>query len=236
MVQTRHRGPPPEKLVKRRGFWTSRWEEIHARLRQWDWATSSAKEVLREALLPLTHGKCAFCESTLGVTDSPQVEHYVAKTVAPSLAFEWTNLLPACGKCNGAKLDVDHAGRLLKPDVEDPEPYFRIHPDTGRLDPHPALDPTRWGRALETIRLLDLQRGPLCAKRAARLVHVKRWLLRLSEDGLTAEIQSEWEELIDPATEYKLVIRRTLELGGQTPLAQEDRRRFEEVETTGRVR
>jgi len=145
----------------------------------------------------------------------------------PALAFEWTNLLPACAKCNGAKSEQDPGGLLLRPDVEDTEPYFWVHPDSGILEPHPALPAGRRQRAEETIRLLDLQRGPLCVRRADRRAKVGRWLSRLSDEGLTLAVREEWLELVDPAAEYKFVIRRTLELGGQPQLAQEDRRRFE---------
>jgi len=74
-----------------------------------DWATQAAKRILRQALSPLTHGKCIYCESALEVTSEATIEHYIAKTVATHLAFEWTNLLPACRKCNGAKAERDQA-------------------------------------------------------------------------------------------------------------------------------
>ncbi len=54
--------------------------------------------------------KCAYCESTSVVVASLQVEHYRPKkeiTNEPThkgyywLAFEWTNLIYACPKCNG---------------------------------------------------------------------------------------------------------------------------------------
>jgi uncharacterized protein (TIGR02646 family) len=58
--------------------------------------------------------KCAYCESTSAVVASLEVEHYRPKkavTEEPShkgyywLAYEWTNLIYACSKCNeqGAK-------------------------------------------------------------------------------------------------------------------------------------
>ena len=49
-----------------------------------------------------------YCESALEVTSYLEIEHYVAKTVTPELAFEWTNLLPACRLCNNAKGEQDH--------------------------------------------------------------------------------------------------------------------------------
>jgi uncharacterized protein (TIGR02646 family) len=162
----------------------------------------------------MAHGKCVYCESTLGVTAYLEIEHYVAKTVTPALAFEWTNLLPACRLCNNAKGELDHKGALLKPDDEDTEPYFWIHPDTGKLEPHSKLDVAQSCRANETIRLCDLQRPALCTKRVEMLMRV------FQASG------SQWKELCDPRTEYKLVLRHALELRGQHELAVHDRTRF----------
>ena len=149
-----------------------------------------------------------------------EIEHYVAKTVNSDMAFEWSNLLPACGLCNNAKGEHDHKGALLKPDAEDPEPYFWMHPDTGKLEPHPQLDEAQSERANETIRLCNLQRPALCAKRVAMLMTVLRWLSH-------AELaRAEWEELSSPSQEYKFVLRHTLEIRGQHGLAEYDRQRF----------
>ena len=166
-----------------------------------------------------------YCESVLEVTSYVEIEHYVAKTVTPELAFEWSNLLPACRLCNNAKGEHDHRGVLLKPDAEDPEPYFWIHPDTGKLEPHPNLDEAQSNRAHETIRLCDLQRPALCTKRAEMLMRVLRWL-----SGAEA-IGSEWARLCDPRIEHKLVLRHVLETRGQHQLAEFDRIRFKGAST-----
>jgi hypothetical protein len=44
---------------------------------------------------------CSFCNMTL--TDSPQVEHVIAQDIDAAQAFDWDNLLLACGACNRAK-------------------------------------------------------------------------------------------------------------------------------------
>lgn len=168
----------------------------------------------------MAYGKCVFCESALGVTTYLEIEHYVAKTVNSELAFEWTNLLPACRLCNNAKGEQDHKGTLLKPDAEDPEPYFWINPDTGKLEPHPRLDEAQSNRANETIRLCNLQRPALCTKRVEMLMRVLRWLSGAELTG------SEWEALSSPNQEYKLVLRHALEIRGHYALAEYDRKRF----------
>jgi uncharacterized protein (TIGR02646 family) len=179
------------------------------------------------ALRELAHGKCVFCESALEVTTYLEIEHYVAKMVTPALAFEWTNLLPACRLCNNAKGEQDHKGALLKPDQEDPEPYFWIHPDTGKLEPHPSLHADQTYRVNETIRLCDLQRPALCEKRLRMLERVGRWLDHVSTaNRLSDPLRGEWEDLCDPRMEHKLVLRHLLELRGQRTLAEYDRERF----------
>jgi hypothetical protein len=54
--------------------------------------------------------KCAYCESTVEVVATLEVEHYRPKKAVKEvanhkgyywLAYEWTNLLYACPKCNG---------------------------------------------------------------------------------------------------------------------------------------
>ena len=174
-----------------------------------------------------------YCEGKLDAQAYLQVEHYVAKTIAPDLAFEWTNLLPVCQICNGTKSNQDHRNTLLKPDDEDPEPYFWVHPDTGRLEPHPKLDAAQAYRANETIRLCDLQRAALCEERFNMLRRVGRWLEQVASSGhLTAVLEEEWKDLCDPRMQYKFVLRHVLETRGQHELAERDRRRFSSAHTT----
>jgi len=165
MVRAPRRPAPPALLVKNRGKWEKRFTQLQAGLCKGDWATPGCKRALASALRALAYGKCVYCESALDVTSDTEVEHYIAKTVDPSRAFDWTNLLPACHLCNRSKRDQDHGGALLKPDDEDPEPFFWLHPDTGELQPHPKLSTDEQRRAVETIRLCNLQRAALCTLR-----------------------------------------------------------------------
>lgn len=179
-------------------------------------------------LRSLTHGKCAFCESVLGVTSYLEIEHYVAKTVRPNLAFNWENLFPICRLCNNAKSDTDHAGALLKPDVDDPERKFWLNPDSGKLEPHPSVDPAELPRIELTIELCNLQRGPLCTKRIETMETAIHWLERLARaENADDLLQAEWDHMTAPTTEYKFVIRHVLETHGAPELAAVDRAKFE---------
>lgn len=226
MVRTRARGDAPAELVRHAAAWTRRWKRIAARDQRGDWATKLAKQVLRGALTPLTHGKCAYCEGLLDAQSETGIEHYWPKSLRQDLAFDWPNLLPACRMCNGAKAETDHGGDLLKPDEEDPEPYFWIHPDTGALEPHPALDEKGTLRAQRTIEICDLQRAALCTQRIGTLRRVGRWVERMADESPNARLRAEWDEISHPQTERKLVIRYLLERRGLSELAQSDRARF----------
>jgi uncharacterized protein (TIGR02646 family) len=227
MVRTRTRAEPPAHLLRYATQWTTRFQAILNGTQRGDWATRSAKKALSLALRELAHGKCAYCESALGVTVDLEVDHYVAKTVDPALAFEWTNLLPSCRLCNRPKLNHDHASSLLKPDIEDPEPFFWIHPDTGKLEPHPSLDAAATRRAEQTIQLCDLQRPALCTRRTDMMGRVNRWLLQVAAHGLNPVLREDWESMSHPGREYKFVLRHTLQLHGQPQLAEFDRQRFQ---------
>ena len=226
MVRLR-RGSPPSGLLRNGKDWTQRWLAIHSGLKSGDWATQTAKKLLATELRKLAFEKCAFCESPLGVDAYLEIEHYVAKTVGPHLAFDWDNLFPICRLCNNAKSDADHAGTLLKPDADDGEKWFWLHPDTGKLEPHPSVDPAQIPRIDKTIALLDLQRGRLCEKRIETMEKTIRWLERLAIGGLDGHLRQEWDRMIDPKTEYKFVIRHVFEIKSQSKLAAFDRLKFE---------
>jgi uncharacterized protein (TIGR02646 family) len=227
MVRTRRRSRAPRQLRENKAAWTRRWKEILTGERAGEWATRVAKAALREPLLALSHGKCAFCESRLGKDAYAQIEHYVSRKVDPDGAFKWGNLLPVCQICNTSKGHTDHGGELLKPGQENPEPFFWIGPE-GDIEPHPGQDELGKRRASETIRLCNLQRGGLRESRYAVATAVKRWLQRASQlDGLDEDIQHEWRDLSAPRFEHKLVVRHTLSQGNHPELADEDRRRFQ---------
>lgn len=221
------RAAEPEPLTRNRGKWTTRWTTSLSLGKQIPWATQTAVRVLRDPLLAISRGKCAFCEGVLRLTSHDEIEHYHAKTIRPDLVFEWQNLFPACGICNRSKGDLDHQGRLLKPDVENPELVLWLHPDSGELQPHPALDDAHAQRVRETIAAYNLQRGTLCAERINTMRFVKRWLTRAAgEVSASAECKEEWQYLIRPSTPWKFVIRHVLTLAGETQLAEMDREAF----------
>ena len=217
----------PDFLIQNRVQWTARWISSLGEGRKINWATKSAQTLLRPILTSISYGKCAFCESVLALTSYEEIEHYHSKVVRPELVFHWPNLFPACRVCNGSKGEVDHQGRLLKPDEEDPELLLWLHPDTGELQPHPTLDTAQEQRVRQTIDAYKLQRGTLCNARIEMMKRVNRWLARISgQPDMPPECREEWLELVHPSTPWKFVIRHTFILHGQAQLAEIDRQTF----------
>jgi len=220
------RGRPPAELQANKQAWTDRWKRIRAGQEKGDWAPRAAAQLLKDSLRPLTHGKCVYCESLLEVDAYLEIEHYVPKTLDEDQVFEWHNLFPACHMCNvkkGAKAPVS----LIKPDVEDPEPYFEIDWGTGELEPHPSLGAEERRKAEKTIELCGLQRGALCEKRYKLLLRLGRLLIRIAQAGSLDNLaRQDLDDLLDPQTEHKLVVRLRLKQAGADDLVEEDRRRF----------
>ena len=224
MVKTRLRPPAPERLLEKQAEWTERWKSGPRY-----WATDTAKQTIKDALQPLTHSKCVYCEVRLDWPVGVHIEHYVAKTVEPELAFEWSNLLPACAGCNAAKGNQDHDGSLIKPDNEDPEQLLRYDLVTGRIEPKPDQPPDNSRRVSETVRLCGLHRGDLIERRLhayKSYLAILHAILELRRRG-SPEIAERLESmLLDPQEPFKLVLRTMLWLEGFPDLAAEDRRRF----------
>lgn len=86
---------------------------------------------LKESLLNLSYGKCAYCESKLTVESKyMEVEHFVDKKNNPTKVLDWNNLLPSCKRCNGAKSTHDVlAEPIINPFIDNPvnEMYFRLY-------------------------------------------------------------------------------------------------------------
>lgn len=80
---------------------------------------------IKKVLTESSHGKCAFCECHPAEGGYIQVEHFKPKSLYPSSAFEWINLLPACAQCNGLKLNHDTVLEpIINPYDTDPSEAF----------------------------------------------------------------------------------------------------------------
>lgn len=91
---------------------------------------------VRTALERMFAKKCVYCESHISHISYPQIEHYEPKAHFPHKCFRWTNLLLACGVCNGKQHkgdkfpDAAAGGPYINPTTENPEDYFSFEYNT----------------------------------------------------------------------------------------------------------
>ncbi len=142
---------------------------------------------LKRHLIELFRGKCAYCESRLLHVTWGDVEHYRPKKAVAEdpahggyywLAYDLRNLLLACPRCNGAKMnqfpvrgrracapeDIEQEKPLLlNPYHDDPRHHLRFY--TGR-------DGELWGdvegvseEGRVTVRICNLRREELISQR-----------------------------------------------------------------------
>lgn len=86
------------------------------------------KDFITVPLLKMSHNKCCYCETILGVQARPmQVEHYHCKSLYPDEVVKWENLLPSCSDCNSNKSTIDtYKTPLIDPSVDDPREYLYL--------------------------------------------------------------------------------------------------------------
>jgi uncharacterized protein (TIGR02646 family) len=88
---------------------------------------------VKNALIAMFHGKCAYCESKITVVTYGYIEHFRPKSIYPELTFEWNNLLLSCDICN----DTGHKGNRFPLDTNG-NPLL-LDPTDGVTDPNVHL-------------------------------------------------------------------------------------------------
>jgi uncharacterized protein (TIGR02646 family) len=89
---------------------------------------------VKEALVRMFNGKCAYCESKITVVTYGAIEHFYPKSLYPALTFAWKNLLLSCDKCN----DSNHKGTNFP--LDDTGNPLLIDPTDGVTDPNTHLE------------------------------------------------------------------------------------------------
>lgn len=81
---------------------------------------------LKESLMELSYGKCAYCECDLSKgSNYMEVEHFEDKHNNEDKVMEWDNLLPSCKHCNGHKSTHDViAEPIVNPFIDDPREHL----------------------------------------------------------------------------------------------------------------
>jgi uncharacterized protein (TIGR02646 family) len=129
----RTRAKRPPVLVKKAALWKKNLLSA-ASPKQKSLAVEKYRHAeIRETLREMFDGKCAYCESHISHTSYPHIEHFRPKSGPvgrPSLTFTWSNLLLACGICNGPEFKGDRfpgpasGGPLINPLADDPDQHF----------------------------------------------------------------------------------------------------------------
>lgn len=97
MIQLTLPPEPPELTAKKKKLTEAYAASCRAGKPKTVWNTA----YIRDALLEMTHGKCAYSEVRLqGRGAYWDVEHFKCKDLYPDSVVEWGNLLPACEFCN----------------------------------------------------------------------------------------------------------------------------------------
>lgn len=133
---------------------------------------------VREALLAMTHGKCAYSEVKLqGRGAYWDVEHFKCKKLYPESVVEWGNLLPACEFCNrSAKRDHDVVAVPIVHPIKDC-PGEHLYVRRGRFFPKDD----KGEKTIEVLKLNDevnllCSRFEVCQYYEKRLRECEYWM------------------------------------------------------------
>jgi uncharacterized protein (TIGR02646 family) len=181
-----------------------------------------------ERLDRIFRGKCAYCERHLGKKGKIIVDRFRPAERYWWLAYEWTNLFPACEKCHaskGKKFPVKKRARagatgnellaerplLLDPCVDAAEKFF-FYTEDGRVLPSPKCNSADRARARATIKILRLNRPELRKERAIEMEKVAEACRKL-EGRRGRVLAGTGSAMAHPATHVRRVLRAFLPYG-----------------------
>lgn len=177
-----------------------------------------------EALEILYHSKCAYCETDTSAGAPMQVEHYRPKAKVTEdvnhlgyywIAYEWSNLILSCSKCNNKKRNRFPilGSRVTEPKLGDdglPSNDFRLsnspnftsespqllHPEIDFVEDHFLYNEKgeivgRTAKALETIKICGLNRKELVFKRLTISNNFKSDIKEILSEFLDQKISSD---------------------------------------------
>ncbi len=143
----------------------------------WESLSVTDRGQIRSSLETLQGKRCAYCECELA-DGNQHIEHFEQRSRQPQKTFDWSNLFwsclahDSCGTHKDSKSIKNSYNPLdiIKPDIDDPEHFFRFHSD-GTITIRPELTDHEKHRASETLRVfnLDPEHGRLRARRKAAI-------------------------------------------------------------------
>lgn len=89
------------------------------------WNSPMIKQPLKDALIKMSFGKCAYCECKLNIESKDvTIDHFKPKVSNENIVVNWDNLLPACLRCNRQKnRKVDE---IINPCTIDPKEHLGV--------------------------------------------------------------------------------------------------------------
>jgi uncharacterized protein (TIGR02646 family) len=171
------RTPTPPILVEKGPVWTEAFSKRRAQDQHcaFHWPKVGSEylnRVLGRELQVMTAQHCAYCDHyELGPASQETIDHFRPKSTFPELAYDWSNLFPACNVCQSSKREKFEEA-LLKPDAPEYsfERFFIFDFATGEIQPCPSSSVEERNRAETTIRILglNLSKRNRARKRACR--------------------------------------------------------------------
>lgn len=115
-----YRSNKPEKLIEKEIELTNLY--IQSKADVWN------QSYIKKELLSMSKNKCCYCETKLQEESKYMtVDHFHPKCNNPNEVVEWTNLLPACSRCNSNKGNHDtYIYPIVNPTNDNPIDYFYI--------------------------------------------------------------------------------------------------------------
>ena len=188
----------------------------------WSTVSDDHKKQIWSKLTLIQGSLCAYCEGDL-INLGQHIEHLRSRGQYPGHTFGWENLYGSCNREDSCGIYKDREANpydpndLIAPAVEDPDRFFRFRTD-GTIDLRPGLSDQEVHRALETLRVINLDpsHGRLRGERKRtwrQYASQEPDLLEVLE-AFTAQERAQWifDELIAIADQaFSTVIRHFLQ-------------------------
>lgn len=181
---------------------------------------------VRSVLSDALHHKCAYCE--IFVDELPDMEHFrPIRSVAEDrnhlgywwLAYEWSNLLIACRRCNAGKgnrfpVETENL-RARRPGDEVSEPRLLLDPCEDDPSQHLVFGTdgtvsSETPRGQTTIAVLDLNRPDLIARRLAKVKAILAELQLLESNPGPSSWLERLDQYVGASSEFAALGRQII--------------------------
>lgn len=164
------------------------------------WNSPKIKKPLKQALLEMSYDKCSYCECTLGIESKDvTIDHFLPKTNHEDLVVEWTNLFPACLRCNRKK--GDNEKRLINPCTDEPSNFLAL--DKKNPFRFKGIDDEKVGKnTILAIGLNDIERVMTVRMVEWENIHdrMEELFEDLQDDGYKKKYKIRFEKLMEKCT------------------------------------